>query len=222
MFKQYPGLKIEVAVKSIEFPTPTIAIEDGTTQVVSEKAVLPLTASYTAVHTLENGKWLMASVRESSAEPVSSFEHFQQLQWLVGQWHAKVDDATFDTNFRWIANKSFLQRDYETCRGDEVVATGTQIIGWNPKTEQIQSWSFDSSGGHGVGYWQTLPGGWRIQSVGVRADGTATSSIDCLIRVANENDVFGWRSVDRRAGNVELPYTPEIVFDRLSSERVGK
>src|SRR5262245_45224573 len=40
-FKQHPGAKIEINIKSIEFPTPSVAIEDGVARVESAHAGPP-------------------------------------------------------------------------------------------------------------------------------------------------------------------------------------
>ena len=96
---------------------------------------------------------------------------------------------------------------------------GVKIIGWDPQASQIRSWSFDSSGGHGTGLWTAVSEGWRIETTGTLADGTLTSSRDLLIRVPEEENVLGWRSYDRRAGQVLLPATKEIVLDRAPEKR---
>ncbi len=53
-FQAYPGTKMTVSIKSIDFPTPSMAIEDGTAQVVAPQGVPPVASRYTAVHVLEN------------------------------------------------------------------------------------------------------------------------------------------------------------------------
>lgn len=218
-FKAYPGAKMEVTIKSIEFPTETTAIEDGTAQVTSERAGPPAVGRYTAVHVREDGKWLMASVRESSLALPSNFSQLQDLGWMIGDWEAKRNGTTVQTSLRWIANKSFIQRDYTVREEGVVSSSGTQIIGWDPRAGQVRSWSFDSAGGYGTGLWSPAPEGWRIESTGMLPDGTATSSQDLLIRVAGEDNVLGWRSFDRRAGDATLPDTREVVLDRVLKKK---
>ena len=122
-------------------------------------------------------------------------------------------------SFRWIANKSFIERNY-TVRQDGVqTASGVQIIGWDPQAGQIRSWSFDASGGYGSSLWTATPDGWRAESSGVLADGTPTSSQEVLIRVPGEDNVLGWRSFDRSAGDAALADTPEVVLDRIPEKR---
>lgn len=218
LFKESPGAKIEVTINSIEFPTPTVAIEDGVSRITTQSAAPPGASQYTAVHTLENGKWLMSSVREASIPTPSNFVRLRQLQWLIGKWRAKSNDLSFDVQFRWIANSSFIQREDVVTRNGVVVQTAVQVIGWDPQSSRLRSWTFESPGGYGTGYWWSTPEGWRIQCSGVRADGAPASSIDSLIRVAGENDVLGWRSIDRKIGGVSYPNLPELVFDRVQEK----
>ena len=85
-FKQHPTARMQVAIKSIEFPTPTTAIEDGVAQVLTKDNAPPSASRYTAVHVLENGHWLMASVRDSSIPVASNFAYCRDWagSWAIG------------------------------------------------------------------------------------------------------------------------------------------
>ncbi len=221
LFKAHPTARMHVAISSIEFPTSTTAIEDGVAQVVTRDAAPPSASRYTVLHVLENGKWFMASVRESEMALASNFSHLQELGWLVGNWENKSEGATAHCQIRWIANKSFLQRDFSVHRDGAIVSSGTQIVGWDPRLEQIVSWSFDSSGGHGMSRWTATPEGWRMTSLGVTADGLSTSSVDRLIHLPDNDNVFGWRSADRKLAANKLPDVGEVVFDRVVQKAAG-
>jgi uncharacterized protein (TIGR02246 family) len=218
-FKKNPGIKLEISIQSIDFPAPAMAVEDGTARVVSKNENSPTSSRYTAVHVLQDGKWLMASVRETAVEMPSAYGRLRELDWLVGNWETKSDDAIVTTNIVWLANKSFLQREYTVRQKGIITSSGVQIIGWDPQAGQIRSWSFDSSGGHGTSLWSAAPDGWRIESTGIMIDGTPTSAKDFLIRIPGENDVLGWRSVNRMVGPAELPDTPEVVLERQNENR---
>ena len=216
LFKRHPEARITVAVKSIEFPAPGVAVEDGISQVAAQQAAPPQVARYTAVHVKTEGKWLVASVRESNVPLASNFDRVESLGWLVGTWTARRDGTKVHTTVRWIANNSFLEREYSVSTDGIVTSSGRQIIGWDPKAGQIRSWSFDGAGGHGTGLWKTTPEGWQIEQSGVTADGTPTASRDLLIRVPGDDNVLGWRSVARTAGQTRLPDMPEVVLDRVA------
>jgi uncharacterized protein (TIGR02246 family) len=220
-FKEHRGARLEVAVKLVEFPTPTMAIEDGVSQVLTRENEPPSAGRYTAVHVQEDGKWLMASVREAEMPVASNFPQLAELGWAVGSWEANTEATHARFRLRWIANKSFLQRDFSVHRDGLLASSGTQIIGWDPRSHEIKSWTFDSTGGHGVGSWTATPEGWLINSDGVTADGVPTSSKDVLIHVPGDDNVFGWRSFDRRLGETKVPDLHEVAFDRVPQRRAG-
>ena len=157
----------------------------------------------------------MASVRESSIAIPSNYAKLQELEWLVGDWECKNGDTAVRTEIRWIAGKSFLERSYSVKKNGIEFSSGNQIVGWDPQGRRVKSWSFDSAGGHGTGLWSATPEGWNIKSTGVLPDGTTVSALDCLIRVPGEGQVFGWRSTERKAGQVDLPDTEEAVFEKF-------
>jgi uncharacterized protein (TIGR02246 family) len=215
LFQKHPDAKVAVAVKSVEFPAPGVAIEDGISQIDAQHAGPAQVARYNAVHVKVDGKWLLASVRESSIELPSSFEKIERLGWLVGTWTASRDGNKVRTTIRWIANNSFLEREYSVSTDGIITTSGRQIIGWDPKSGQIRSWSFDAAGGHGTGVWIATREGWQIDQSGVLPDGTPTSSRDTLVRIPGEDNVLGFRSANRVVGDTRLPDVPEVVLDRV-------
>jgi uncharacterized protein (TIGR02246 family) len=222
LFKAEPKAKMEIAVQSIEFPAPNMAVEDGVARLISKQGAHPVATRYTAVHSLQDGKWQIATVRESAIDLPSNYAALRDLEWLVGRWELRSGGTTVENRIKWVANKSFLEREYTVREGGVTTSSGMQIIGWDPQAEQIHSWSFDSAGGHGQGLWTAASDGWRIESRGMLPDGTPTASQDRLIRVPRENDVFGWQSTDRRVGDARLPNLAEVVLDRVVETKDAK
>ncbi|MCE9548237.1 MAG: SgcJ/EcaC family oxidoreductase [Planctomycetia bacterium] len=219
LFKEHPHAKIQIAIQSIEFPAPGTAVEDGVTTITTSRPGPPRASRYTAVHVRVDGQWLMASVRESTVDVPSSYARLQDLEFLVGKWQATSGGIAVKTEFQWIANKSFLKREYQTARDGVAASSGFQIIGWDAQAGKIRSWSFDSSGGHGTALWTPAADGWQLVSRGQTTDGTPTASRDRLIRVPGEPNVLGWQSSDRHLGNVDLPDSAEVVLDRVTSKK---
>ena len=90
-FKAYPGAKMQVTITSIDFPTSTMAVEDGTAQVtVPGQAAPPVASRYTAVHVKEDGKWRMATVRETAIPLPSNYGRLEDLSWLIGTWETRT------------------------------------------------------------------------------------------------------------------------------------
>lgn len=219
LFKQYPKATIEIHIDSIEYPTESVAIEDGVSSAVTEAGAPPEASRYTAVHVLKDGKWQMASVRERIAAAAQPPPRMEDLTWLIGTWEARNGGTNLRSTCQWFANKRFLQRAYTVDKDGVTTASGLQIIGLDPQAGTIRSWSFDSTGGHGTGFWTPTADGWRIDQAGTLADGTEISSHDFVIRASGENDLFGWRSMARQVGPAMLPDLPEVVLDRVKEKR---
>ena len=85
------------------------------------------------------------------------------MEWLIGSWVAEEHGAKMETDCRWVANKSFVQRSYTVTLPDQTTTSGVQLIGFNPLEGHIQSWEFSPDGGHAVGVWTTHEGAGRLK-----------------------------------------------------------
>jgi hypothetical protein len=157
----------------------------------------------------------MASVRDSSV--VASGEAvLTDLDWLVGSWAAEENGGKMEATCRWVADKKFLERKFSVTRGDKVVSSGVQMIGWNPQSQQVQSWVFTSDGGHAVGIWTPRKDGWSIETHGMLADGTPTQAVNLFTKI--DDQAFSWQSVDRAVGGSALPDTEEVLLKRVEAK----
>ena len=112
----------------------------------------------------------------------------------------------------WVANKSFVERKFTITHADGTKTSGVQLIGWNPLGGHVQSWSFSPDGGHAIGVWSPQQNGWTAEMHGVTGDGTPTTSVNLLMRL--DDNAYVWQSVQRKAGDVALPDTDEVVLKR--------
>jgi uncharacterized protein (TIGR02246 family) len=218
LFKAHPDARIQVEVHSVDMPASNVAVEDGVATLLTKNAP-PSTSRYTAVHILDAGKWLMSSVHEAPVDMKAGADGLKALDWLVGTWQAKSEDTIAESDIRWLANKTFIEREYTVKKNGATTNSGLQIIGWDPQEGQIRSWSFDFTGGYGTGLWSQTADGWQIDHIGVLPDSTPTTARDFVIHVAGQDNVLGWRSTNRMAGESVLPDTAEVVFDRVKEKK---
>lgn len=221
-FRAHPGSKMEVTIDSVRALAPTVAIEQGTAKVMGSPNGPPSASSYTAVHVKQNGKWRMASVRESETPLPAGEVDLEQLAWLVGEWAAWGDASKIDVNYTWMENKNFL-RGETTIRGKDggqAVAGGMQVVGKDPLTGQIVSWFFNGDGGHGYGTWTQDGSRWLIRTRGATADGAPTSATYVVYRA--DDNVLSWKSINRAVGDQSLANTPEVVMERVAGSQAAK
>jgi hypothetical protein len=147
---------------------------------------------------LQDGKWLIASVRESRVDVATNYPHLQPLEWLIGSWVAKAPNRTTETTFAWTTNKSFIKRTFKITtqeKGETRVTTGTQVVGYDPTTGEIRSWLFDSEGGFAESAWSMEENRMVGHTRSVMADGGTAHSTDVLTRISD--DEFTVQSTNR-------------------------
>jgi hypothetical protein len=182
----------------------------------SEDQATTVRSRYTAVHVREGGTWLVASSRDvvNPNDRVQPHEHLTQLAWLVGDWVQESGNSIVVTSYRWDEGQNFLLGDYTVKVAGQVTMKGTQRIGWDPLTRQIKTWTFDSDGGYGEGYWHRDGDRWLVKLEGVSADGRNGSMTQIHMRLNDHRRT--WRAVDRVRGGQTLDDIDEISIVRAA------
>lgn len=213
-FAANPGAQIETSISAVKIIGPSIAIEDGSTLIGNSRQRLLSRGYYTATHVKVNGKWLIASVRENAVPRSSERMNLSDLDWLIGDWSAANEPKAVDLTFRRIGEKGFVALSYNVREKDNVVRSGMQIIGRDPGSGAVVSWSFDSDGGYGKGQWSAFKNGWIVESTGMMADGTPTASSDIVSKMGA--DSFSWQFVNRRVAGKSLGDSQPATVKRKS------
>ena len=200
-FKAHPGSRMNVKIESIRVLAPTVAIEQGTASTTDGQGGVRSESAYTAVHVKQpNGKWLMASVRESEMPSVTATADLKDVAWLIGSWAANGDASKVEMNYDWMANKHFLKGETVITGKNGSTSGGTQIIGKDPQSGRLVSWFFNADGGHGFGEWSQEGSRWIINTQGMSADGAPTAATNVIYHA--DDDVASWQSINRSVGDV--------------------
>jgi uncharacterized protein (TIGR02246 family) len=210
-FRAIPGSKVQVRIEAVRSLAPNIVLEEGVASVSGTNSA----SAYSAIHTKVDGKWLMASVRESEVPMPTAPESLGQLAGLIGRWNAKGDKANVSVKFEWMHDKHFLRAETTVHPKDksDSVPGGMQIIGIDPHTGRIVSWNFTADGGHSTGVWSKNGDRWVISTQGASAEGAVTTATNVFYQP--HPDVLSWQSVDRTIDGQPLPRTDEIVLERV-------
>lgn len=219
-FKEKSDAKLRLEIDSIRVLGANAAIEEG--QSFVEPAPLGATGihRYTAVHVKADGKWRMASLRDTFEESPSANSHLADLEFLIGTWVAEEHGARSESVCRWTANKNFVERQYTTKHADGTTASGLQIIGWDPQISALRSWNFSPDGGHAIGVWSPIEGGWQAEIHGTTGDGVATTATNLFMRL--DDNAYMWQSTQRQVAGQSLPDTGEVIIKRQKTVAVAK
>jgi uncharacterized protein (TIGR02246 family) len=211
-----PGLKLESQTDQVRFLTPDVARLEGRSRVFSTGTGSANDfTKFTALLVRSAGKWQLAELREQPAplQDITSYERLQELEWMVGDWVDETEGNRAVVNVRWADKQSYLIRTYSVEIRGEKAHSGTMFIGWDPLTEQVKSWVFDSEGGHGEGLWtRTSENQWIVKASGVLRDGRPTSATH--IHTILNKDAVKTSSIDRIIGGQIAPDILDIVMVR--------
>jgi uncharacterized protein (TIGR02246 family) len=213
VFAERPEMKLAVDVESVRLLSPNVAIENGTVRFL-EKDLEPESIEYAAVYVKREGKWLLDRVTDEAPveAPPSNYEQLQALEWLVGRWVDQDEKVRVETNCNWSKNRNFLIRTFAVEAGDVVDSSGIQVVGWDPATKKIRSWTFDSDGGFAEAVWTKRGEQWFIENKGVLADGRRASMVNVMKPV--DANSFTWQTVERTAGSEVLPNVEPVLIVR--------
>lgn len=216
IFTDEKGAKLETQTESIQFISPSVAVEYGTAKVTTQEQT-PEETEYTAVYVKRDNQWLLDRVTEEDIPVVlTHYEQLKELEWMIGTWIDQDEENRIETTCQWTKNQNFMTRWFTVSVRDRIEMAGVQIVGWDPAAKQIRSWVFDSDGGFGEGVWSKKDTRWYVQATGTLPDGSKTSSVNIITYV--DDNTFTWQSVNREAGGEILPNVDEVVVVRGQEE----
>ncbi len=203
--------RAEIQSESLRFPSKDTAIEEGRFKVRVGNTD-PATSRYSVLHVREGGKWLMAVVREWPTETVS----LRDLEWLIGTWVAKSNEAEVHTTYEWMWDKSFIRVQF-TIRQKERTLHGFQMIGKDEASGELRSWTFESEGGFGEATWSRDGKKWVLDAAGRLSDGNTLAATNILIPL--DQDSFTWQTVKRTVGEEEVEDLPPVKVTRVKQKK---
>jgi uncharacterized protein (TIGR02246 family) len=212
LFARQKDAQLRVTVKSVDFVSPNVALEQGTATVLNP-ADEPTRSDYSAVHVKRDGAWLIDRVSEETIRVAPShYEQLKDLDWMVGEWVDRAGEDVVTTECHWSRNKNHLIRSFTVSVAGAIDMAGMQIIGWDPAQKQIRSWVFDSDGGFVEGRWQQSGDQWTVSSTATLPDGKQASFSSIFKPL--DRDSFTWQKVNRVVDGQIQPNLDEIVIVR--------
>jgi uncharacterized protein (TIGR02246 family) len=219
LFKQYmsglKGARMAFKVTSIRPLTAEVMLQDGVSTLTKADGSTE-DGHFTAVWFKKDGKWLLRSVRDlpyEAGDTPGAGGALKDLKWMVGDWVAEKEGIK--VSVRWAMNRAFLLQDYTVKRGEGDMEV-QQLIGFDPLTGQIKSWTFDSLGGYGEGLWTREGNSWVIETAGVLPNGQTGTAVNTIRFVNDQNAVFQARH--REVGGQPIADS-EVKLVRKASQR---
>jgi uncharacterized protein (TIGR02246 family) len=212
-FEKTPEISAEVQPDSLQFLANDLAIEEGSVTIRRGPVAPASHARYNVMFVREQGRWLIARLSESSADA----ETIADLGWLIGEWKSlSGQGAEIRTSYSWDANRKFIHvRFTYTEKGHSL--SGTQIIGVDPATGGIRTWTFEADGGVGVADWTRDGDHWELALTGTLGNGKDLSETNILRHI--NNDTMTFQSINRTLDGEDVADLPPVKVTRIKAEK---
>jgi hypothetical protein len=165
----------------------------------------------------DNEQWKISRVKDIL--PIGTAPNHDKLiplEWIIGDWVDEDESGKLETTCFWSADGNFIIREFVASVGGQVTFGGKQIIGWDPSSETIRSWVFDTNGGFGEAIWTNHDDSWSVNSTITLNTGEKATSINILTPI--DANSFMWQATSREIGGQILPQTAKVKVVRQSAD----
>ena len=214
VFAAGKGAKLTIHVTSIKLLAPDVGVEEGITEVKPADGGPGTAARFSAVLVKKDGEWYFESVRDSLARPPSNAKHFDDLEWLIGNWTGEsTKGESARASYAWAENQNFIVSSFATTLDGVPVVGGTQWIAWDAIDKQVRSWSFYSGGGFGEAVWTKDGNEWAVKTTARSADGKKVSATNVITKT--DDDHVTWQMTKVVVDGKEMPDPKAVKLKRV-------
>jgi uncharacterized protein (TIGR02246 family) len=217
LFKTTPGARLSSQVNHFRFLKPDLLTLEGTDTLVSNDSD-PVENNFTALLVkVGDKKWVIEHATESPVPtPETPFDGLKNLDWMVGSWKDSTEGVNCESTVTWNEKKTFLIRKFSVqLEKDGDVETGSQVIGWDPRSKSIRSWTFSSDGSFGEGAWSVNEGEWRVRFNHTNSDGSVLSGTQVITRI--DDNTTQVELVGQEIDGILSPSSPAVRMVRQAA-----
>ena len=205
---------LDSTIDSIRYITPDVAQIEGVSALTAPNEAAIVTRFVTLVVKKDN-VWKLAEIRDlaSAPEDVLPADRLKELEWMIGDWVDQKGDLKIESSVKWGENKAYITRTTTVAAGEENSHSSLMVLCFDPQSDQIRSWLFDSEGGRGEATWtRTADDQWILRAAGSLSNGLPNSATQIVTIVGK--DAIKTSSIDRIIGGEVAPDTDEIMMVR--------
>ena len=186
---EHKGAKMSLTIKSIKFLRSDVALGEGMSEVTTAEGVDK--GRFTAAWVKSDGHWMLTSARDLPSEG-EAVNPTNGLNWIAGEWQSEGKGTPVSMTAKSALGKMFMQLEFTIKRPDGDL-TVLYLFGYDPVSEQVKSWTFDSAGGYGEALWTRDGNQWVGQAAGVLPDGGSGTTTYVVKYVDDDNFVLVMR-----------------------------
>lgn len=203
-----PTLKLSASVEDIKQIAPDQATVRGTTTLTSEDAPDEV-SSFEIALAKASDEWTIQSITERAIDSAESASPIESLSWLVGTWKEYAEDG-LNSRIEFLPGNRFLRRTFQM--GSNAEPIGYEMIGYDPRSNLVKSWTYFADGSFGSGHWAGEEDHWRMEMTQTLADG-GQATATCIVRPIDQNTMTV-RIISRVVNGQPLPNGKAVTLTR--------
>lgn len=210
-FKKKPSGQLSIKDDTVRFLSDTVAVQEGDFVVERDNPADSVRTKFSALYVKTDSNWYLGMLREEPEGP-----SLTELAWMVGNWTFKADKAQGTMTVQLTRQKKFLLVQTRVKEeDDEVVAT--QVLGIDPATRKLKSWTFESDGSIGTAEWVRTETGWLASITATTADGEPVKAVTTI--TPSSRDAFTFQTTDRTVDGEKAPDSGPVQVTRQAAGR---
>jgi len=192
--------KMTVDVTSVRLVSDGVALADGMVTLSADSKNPASRNHFATVLVRQQGRWLLARVREFAAADKAQPNPLHRLHWLIGEWVGQTDSFTIRSRATWCDNGRDILRNFEAREDGRTVFSGTQLLAWDPREGCITGRIVDSEGIVCDAFWEETDDGWLVRVHGMTPDGDDISATNLYTEISDKGYLL--ESNGARVGNI--------------------
>jgi uncharacterized protein (TIGR02246 family) len=217
-FANNKALKLNIIIASARMIGNDVSLQEGVTEVTPAGGGLPSASHFSAVLVKKDGEWYFESVRDSLPHPPSNAEHFDDLEWLIGEWTGEAEKGeSSKASYAWAENRNFIVSHFATTVDGVPVVGGTQWITWDAVDKQIRSYSFYSGGGVGEAAWTHDGNTWTLKVTAKMSSGKKATATNIVTKT--DNDHMTWQVTKLTVDGQTIPDPKPVKLKRVKADQ---
>lgn len=201
--------KLEFEPDELRFISRDAATEAGHIKITKGQSA-PRIQQYSLLMVREDGKWLMASIKEWDSDEAE----LKELGWLIGSWEAKQGEVEVHANYEWFGDNAFIRSNITLTIGGRT-RSAMQVIGKDPRTDELHVWTFELGGGMAEGTCTRDGEAWLLETEGMSAEGNSVSNTNILARI--NDDIMTWQPVNITVDGEQRKDLPPVKVTRVKA-----
>lgn len=204
---------LSIDLEKVRLLEPNVAMVEGESKLAAPGGSVLQQTRFSGVLVKQDGAWRIRLIRQLSTRgqrQESPDEPLKEVAWMVGDWVGVGDGIRVYTSTKWDLDKRYIVSRFEYEPEGGAPYKAEVRAGWDPQTQAMTSWYFDSRGTISTTIWAKNGDHWLGSITGTRNDGEGFTGTLAITQL--DNDSYLRTLTNVKVGSETMPDQEVHVF----------